>query len=347
MVFSTNQVRHLYVVTKVQGTTALTDGVVALSDNAGTVALKKGNEGKNIYFQYKSADKDSILRSDLIGIDTILYAKAVDANDDTQKYTLKQAVVKLDGNINGGQPIGGQDYILRICINPYAGMSDEEPYFKYGSVYATRDMKPADFYTKMAASLYKNFSKELGKMLEFIIAGKTVGRVKTDVNGNEVLIDTTGSVITVADEYVDGITIKEVEQEWTRGIKSQDVVNFTVIPTNIVFSGDEVKWGTVTVSNSTTTVNNGKKVADLEYFCMGERGDQYRKMGWPNSIETTYLANPDTPYHIFEVHYAYVGSNEGPQKSEKDITIACADKAQLNKLIGQFNAATGSNVSTL
>ena len=344
--FSVNQVRQLYVVTAVQGTANKTDGVVSATANAGTIALKTDKEGKNLYFQYKGAD--NLMRSDLINKDNILYAKAISAEAATQKYALKKAVVKLDTNVNGGNPIGGQDYILRICINPYIGMSDEEPYFKYGAVHAMRGMTTGKFYEKLAASLYKNFSRELAPMLTFSINGKVVGRVKTDpATGVETLIDTDGVTITVADEYADGVTITEVEQEWTLGIKEQSHVNFTVIPTTVTFDGDEVNWGTVTVSNSTTVRNNGRMIADLEYFCMGERGDQYKNVGWPNSIPTKYLVDSSTAYNVLEIHYAYVGPNEGPQRSEKDITIVCANKEDLNKLIGQFATASGVNIAEL
>ena len=344
--FSVNQVRQLYVVTAVQGTANKTDGVVSATANAGTIALKTDKEGKNLYFQYKGAD--NLIRSDLINKDNILYAKAISAEAATQKYALKKAVVKLDTNVNGGNPIGGQDYILRICINPYIGMSDEEPYFKYGAVHAMRGMTTGKFYEKLAASLYKNFSRELAPMLTFSINGKVVGRVKTDpATGVETLIDTDGVTITVADEYADGVTITEVEQEWTLGIKEQSHVNFTVIPTTVTFDGDEVNWGTVTVSNSTTVRNNGRMIADLEYFCMGERGDQYRNIGWPNSIPTKYLVDPSTAYNVLEIHYAYVGPNEGPQRSEKDSTIVCANKEDLNKLIGQFATAYGVDIAGL
>lgn len=227
-------------------------------------------------------------------------------------------------------------------------MSDEEPYFKYGAVHAMRGMTTGKFYEKLAASLYKNFSRELAPMLTFTINGKVVGRVKTDpATGTETLIDTDGTAITVADEYADGVTITEVEQEWTLGIKEQSHVNFTVIPTTVTYDGDEVKWGTVTVGNTSTIRNNGRMIADLEYFCMGERGDQYKNVGWPNSIPTKYLVDSDTAYNVLEIHYAYVGPNEGPQRSEKDITIVCANKEDLNKLIGQFATASGVNIAEL
>lgn len=343
MVFSTNQVRQLYVVTKVQGTAATLDGKVAESDDAGTIAINQSHDGKHIYFSYKGVD--NLMRSDLINIDNIISATSTSATDKSQVRALKQAVVKLDPEVNSGNPISGQDYILRICINPYIGMSDEEPYFKYGAVHAVKGMTTGKFYTVLAASLYKNFSRELGKMLEFSINGKTIGRVKTDVNGGETLIDTTGAAITIESDYSDGVTITEVEQEWSLGLKDGGVVNFTVTPTVVTYNGDDVTWGTVTVSDSSTTINNGKKIADLEYFCMGERGDIYRNVGWPYVIPTKYLADPTKAYNIFNIHYAYVGPGEGPQKSERDLTIVTSDSDAMSKLLGQFNAATGIDLT--
>jgi hypothetical protein len=74
-------------------------------------------------------------------------------------------------------------------------------------------------------------------------------------------------------------------------------------------------------------IKNGKKVADMEYFSMGERGDIYRNAGWPNVTKTQYLVDPSLDYDVYDIHYAYVGSNEAVQKSEKDITIAVPTSA--------------------
>ena len=48
-------------------------------------------------------------------------------------------------------------------------------------------------------------------------------------------------------------------------------------------------------------------------------------MGYPHVIKTTYLANPEAKYDTLNIHYAFTDSNEGIQKSEKDITIACVN----------------------
>jgi len=59
------------------------------------------------------------------------------------------------------------------------------------------------------------------------------------------------------------------------------------------------------------------------------------------------LVDPTQEYHIFDIHYAYTGSNEGVQKSEKTISIVCADKTALNNIITAFNTATGLSVTAL
>ena len=92
-----------------------------------------------------------------------------------------------------------------------------------------------------------------------------------------------------------------------------------------------------------------------EYFCMGERGDMYRGIGYPNNIPTTYLVDPTVKYNVIDIHYAYVGSNESVQKSEKTITLVVpkvgATNSVSNKLandiIKAINTATGLSIATL
>ena len=62
-------------------------------------------------------------------------------------------------------------------------------------------------------------------------------------------------------------------------------------------------------------------MADLEYFCMGERADMYRMKGYPNYVPTEYMVNPANIYDTIGIHYSYVGDNHAVQKSEKDLTF--------------------------
>ena len=345
--FSTNQVRQLYVAK------VLKNPVLA-SDAAGSIAVKNDTAKNHMYFEYKGAD--NLMRSDLIDIKNILYAKATDAND--MAHELKSVTVTLDTNVNGGAPVAGQDYILRIAFRQYVGMSDEDQYFKYGMVHAYAGMNADKFYKVLALSLAKNFSREVVPLIKIEVHSKaTKSKGGFDSNGYMVVTPTTkdnGKSNATNPYYatdtlvtdIDSIRITEVEQPWRLGVMAQTPVYFTVQPVAVMVNGDERIWATVT-EGTNGTIGNGKKIADLEYFCMGERGDMYRGIGFPNNIVTTYLVDPTKTYYTFDIHYAYVGNNESVQKSEKDITIVCSDKTEFNKIVTAFNTATGLTIATI
>lgn len=324
MVFSTNQVRHLYVATELKEGAAH----VLATDQVGAIALKTDEAKSHMYFEYNGAG--GLTRSDLIDTDKVLYAKATPASALERK--LKKVTVTLDQTVNGGNPIAGQDYILRIVFRQYLGMSDEDQYQKYGMVHAYAGMTPSDFYKTLAISLAKNFSRELVPLVKFKVAD-------TEITPNTKLADIASTA--------DSLVIEEVEQPWTLGIQAKLPVYFEVYPTTVTFNSDEVVWGKTEKGDTDVPVKDGHIIADLEYFCMGERGDQYRGIGWPNSIPTKYLVNPDEEYHVLDIHYAYVGSNECVQKSEKDITIVSTDKKIINDLVDAINTATGMEIASL
>ena len=325
-VYSTNQVRHLYVANAVKDAVTPTDAV-------GTIAAIKqaDTDATNLYFSYKGAD--TVLRSDVIDLKNLLSIKATKAEHMAHK--LKAVTVTLDNSVNSGTPIGGQDYILRIAFRQYIGMSDEDLYFKYGNVHAYTGMSASDFYKEMAVSLAKNFTRELAPLVNITLVNSSDGKVP-------VLKD--GKIQKFEDATFKSILIEEVEQEWTLGIKEQVPVYFTVQSVPVVVDGDERTWATVANADSPKTIGNGKKIPDLEYFCMGERGDIYRNIGWPKSIPTKYLVDPTKVYNVIDIHYAYVGSGEGVQKSEKTLTIvvpASDGDTLTTNLITKINQITG------
>ena len=346
--FSTNQVRQLYVATAVKSPHVLA------SDAAGSIAVKNDTAKNHLYFEYKGAD--NLMRSDLIDIKNILHAKVTNANDMAHK--LKAVTVTLDNGVNAGAPVAGQDYILRIAFRQYVGMSDEDQYFKYGMVHAYAGMNADEFYKVLALSIAKNFSREIVPLIKIEVHSKvTKSKGGFDSNGYMVVTPTTkdnGKSDTTNPYYatdtlvtdIDSIRITEVEQPWRLGVMAQTPVYFTVQPVAVMVNGDERIWATVT-EGTNGTIGNGKKIADLEYFCMGERGDIYRNIGWPHNIPTTYLVDPTKTYYTFDIHYAYVGNNESVQKSEKDITIVCSNKTEFNKIVTAFNTATGLTIATI
>ena len=340
--FSTNQVRQLYVAT------VLTSSNVIASDTAGSIAVKSDTAKSHLYFEYMGAG--GMTRSDLIDIKNILYAKATDADD--LAYDLAKYKLTLDTTVNGGEPVVAQDYILRIAFRNYPGLSEEDQYFKYGMVHAVTGMTASDFYKTLALSLVKNFSREEQGLLKFYL--ETGGTDAGTVAGTptEVTKDTKESSLTGT--YT-GIVIEEAPQDWILGVMEQTPVNFTIQPDLIIDNGDERIWGVVKKVASTNSIPDGHKIADLEYFCMGERGDIYRMVGFPYVIRTKYLVDPDIKYNVIDIHYAYVGPNESVQKSEKDITIVVpkigadnkASNDLANSIISAINTATGLTIKTL
>lgn len=340
--FSTNQVRQLYVAT------ALKPSNVTASDTAGSIAVKSDTAKSHLYFEYMGAG--GMTRSDLIDIKNILYAKATDADD--LAYDLAKYKLTLDDTVNGGEPVIAQDYILRIAFRNYPGLSEEDQYFKYGMTHAVTGMTASDFYKTLALSLVKNFSREEQGLLKFYL--ETGGSDAGVVAGTptEVTKDTKESSLTGT--YT-GIIIEEAPQDWILGVMEQAPVNFTIQPDLIIDNGDERIWGVVKKVTSTNSIPDGHKIADLEYFCMGERGDVYRMVGFPYVIRTKYLVDPDIKYNVIDIHYAYVGPNESVQKSEKDITIVVpkigdnnqVSNALANSIISAINTATGLTIKTL
>ena len=337
--FSTNQNRQLYVVKSVESTLAAIQG----DANLGKVYVGTDAEGHKFINQNGYG---GIVRSDLIKPSTIMWANA-SAPADMQR-NLKLVELTLKSTVNSGAPIIGQDYVLRINFRQLYGMSDEDIYQKYGAVHAVSGMSASDFYKEMIYSLVKNFSRLYAPLLEIAVnsySASTVVTKATKVNGTVHLYNAAGTEISAS---VTKILICEKSQvsEWALGTKQLVPVYFEVIPTTVTdASGSEVVWGdTVTKTDPTATgmtpIGNGYNIADLEYFCMGERGDQYRNVGWPKSIQTKYFVDPTSTYYVLDIHYAFQGSCEDIQKSEKTITFVAKTKAIIDSLIEALGIST-------
>lgn len=320
MNFSINQVRHLYVAKTLKSGTNL-----LATDAAGSI-LPKGDTAKtHMYFQYMSPA--GIVRSDLIAIDKIMCTKATGSNDLVHKLT--RVLLTLDANVNT-VPVAGQEYITRITFKQYIGLGEEDTNQKYGYVKATASMTASDFYKKMAISIVDNVSRDTTPLVTVYL--KTAD--------SEALVTPKTKETDLADTYT-GIIFEEAVQDWELGTMPQAFIPFTVQPTTVIVDGDEYIWGVVEAQESKNKVENGHNIADLEYFCMGARGDHYRMMGYPNVIKTTYLVDPTAKYDTLNIHYAFTDSNESVQKSEKDITIVCVDDGShtdMKALITAINA---------
>ena len=328
MVFSTNQVRQLYV--------ALANGQLT---NAGDIKVNKTADGKQLYFTYVGALGDT-MRSDLIDVDKITSITIKKASDMAKKRVCH--LVTLDSNINSGNPVTGQDYILRLLFRQYVGMSEANTMNKYGEVHINTDMSASDFYKKMAISIVQNCSKDINNLVE----------VELQTSSSTVPVSATTREADLDGTYT-GILIYEGKLVWRLGRVSQGTIPFECQFVDIVYNGDEVEWGKTSLVHAKDKVlPQGELIADLEYFCMGERGDIYRNMGWPNAIETKYLVDPTKLYNIITIHYHYEGTGLSSDKSEKDIQIAAVassatDYTLANAILGEIKTITGSTVAAL
>ena len=291
-VFSVNQNRHLYVVKDVK----------TISEN-GDIEVKSVGEGnaKEIFFLYKNLQTGEVIKSDRIPVKNLDYVKLTEAADMVKP--LKSIKVEL---ADGTSLVAGQDYVLRIVFRQFYGMSDQDQYIKDVAVHCTSAMvsTPANFWTALEDALNLAFSREIG-------ATKTA---------NPYLTFTKAST---------SLTIMEKPQKYVRGIGAQERVYFDVIPTTVYDGSDEYIWGkntdtTVAKASAvvgTNALGNGTDIADLEWFCMGERGDQYRMAGWPNYIPTEYCVDPNEEYDVLDIHFAFTDTGVNSYRSEKDIII--------------------------
>lgn len=329
--FSVHQVRQLYVAN------AYKTNLAALN-NAGDITVAKTKEGDAMYFQYMGALLDK-MRSDLIKVDNITNLTATKAEDIATK--LKGYTLTLDPKVNGGQPVAGQDYILRLAFREFIGMSEADQYFKYGMVHAYSGLSVSDFYKEMALSLAKNISKDTTALVDiYLYDGSTSTKVEASTKESSL----TGTYTAI--KFVEAV------QPWHLGLMPQAVIPFEVQPVNVLVDGDQRIWGKVDSYNPQVSLPEGQLIADLEYFCMGERGDQYRNMGWPNVIPTKYLVDPSKKYDVLNIHYFYKGDGISVQKSEKDIQIVVprpgeSDYTNINALITAIKAIVPAEISKL
>lgn len=334
-VFSINQVRQLYVAKALKANTA------ALA-TAGDIVPEADTAKTTLYFQ--SMSPAGIVASDKIDIKNVISAKATASKDLAHK--LVRYSVTLDADV-ADAPVAGQNYILRLAFRQYIGLSEEDQYFKYGEVIARSGMTASDFYKKMAISLAKNLENktESTPLVNIYLNSAAAAADETDVP----VTATTKESDLNKDDY-DKIIIEEAEQPWVLGMMPQAFIPFTPQFLTITVDGEDRLWGVATVVTPKKTVPDGHLIADLEYFCMGARGDIYRGMGYPNIIKTAYLVDPSAVYDVLDIHYFYTGSNESVQKSEKTITLVAVDNGShtaMNALIGAINTVSGLAIATL
>ena len=323
---SDNQFRNLYVMK------AYKDSESALAA-VGDLTLKVDTAKSNVYLVYK--DTEDTITSDLISIKNLLYAKSTKAADMARKLNSQSVTLNED-------PISGQDYVLNVEVRNFVALGDDSTHIKFGAVHAVKGMTKSDFYKAMAVNLAKNLSREPSPILNVLLtkndsaaSGEKDSEVAVLLNGKMQNL----AALKPTETYTD-IIIDEVEQPWRRGVAQVEPVNFNTTCGTILMDGDDVIWGTVEKEEG-DPVNNGKQIADMEWFYHGTRGDIYREATYPDNFDFKPLVDETKAYSTLDIHFAYVGPGVEVAKSERTITVVCATAAELTNLITALKTATG------
>lgn len=289
--FSTNQVMQFYVL---DGSAKIVTPVV----------------GDYFKVEFTNADGTVALTDK---IENVMYGKLAKAAALAVPFTV--ADIKLDAAVNGGAPVSGETYTIKISYPEVGGLGNEGWVTKTASVLATS--KVAD-----AATLYTELAKALN-----------------DAFGVDAVLEATAEADGVS------VTQKNLTKYYKRGVRPLVMPQFTVAASVITLDGEEVmpfdKASFDVVESDVDPIKNGYKVADMEYFAMGERGDQYRYADYINAIETEYKVDAKGEYDVLTVHFAYKGYNQNSHKSEKDLIVVAptAKAAALKTLATSIEAA--------
>lgn len=320
---SDNQFRNLYVMKAYEASESALKAV-------GDATLKVDTAKNAMYLVYK--DTEDNLTSDIIDLKNLLYVKSTKAADMARKLNSQSVTLNED-------PISGQDYVLNVEVRNFVALGDDSTHIKFGAVHAVKGMTKSDFYKAMALNLAKNLSREVSPILNVLLTKNNTtdgeSEVPVLVNGKmQVLAE-----LKATESYTD-IIIDEVEQPWRRGVAQVEPVNFNTTCGTVLVDGDDVIWGTVEKEEG-DPVNNGKQIADMEWFYHGTRGDIYREATYPDNFDFKPLVDETKAYSTLDIHFAYVGPGVEVAKSERTITVVCADATELNKLITAIKTATG------
>ena len=327
--FSEDQVRQFYVATSKAAT---------ITNNSAAGAIKVRSSAEDLWFEYASPNGEhggvGVVRSDLINKKKIDYVTASPA----RVRNLKRLEVTFDSLINNGDPIVGQDYILRFTFFGLGLGGFENQYIKEGGAYRVKTGNTAaNVYEALADLIKVNFSRE------------AYPYVKVTTDTYDPYTDS------VKPETSTKLIITEVPQHWVLGKRQADQVPFAVHTVPINVDGSQVPWGIITDTTSTNTVDqvtNGKMTADMEWFYIGERADQFRGVGYPDNFETKYLADPSKTYDFIDIQFYYSGDAEDVQRSKKMLTLAIptdamVDTATLTETLITDITAAGVTVNDL
>lgn len=286
-----NQVRQVYVVSslKAKGTPSA----------LGELAVKK-EQANYLYFQHYG--HGGLTSSDRIAIPlirSITQTPAAKMQDTLHTHTITVGTIPED--------FAGKTLRIKILIHEFVGQGANDYTYRFG-LYR---VKAGDDAAAVAAGLAADLQGSLG-----LVKGADASNID-NYKEKFCTVTVNGAVITVSE--VD----QSVNWELGRFPVSQSPVEVFVEGVTTDDGVYDSTWATVAANAAEIKVNNvGKKMADLEWFAHGFRGDKVRGVGYPYAITTKYQVDATSnAYDCIDIHYAYQGKGISAQFSEKEITL--------------------------
>ena len=245
-----------------------------------------GINGDEIFFKYQSPGGKT--RTDLVNIKNITNctsSKFRNILSPVQKITFDTTVI----------PVVGAAYTINLINRGQyvGGMEYNE--LKTATVVAT---------TTVVNDLAAAFKTELANAIS---KDPAMGNVE----------------ITVATNV---ITIAQTAPKFVLGVTQSRYLDIIPQCNPVTISNVSKAFATVTFTIDAATAKystpNGRTVADMEWFYMGERGDQYRMAGYPHNFNVQYVADATLNYDFIEIEYFWAGDAEDVQRSKKQLTLA-------------------------
>ena len=289
--FSANAVRQLYVVPNgatVKTVTAPATGLDGTEPD-GSIAICSDSKGTR-WFEYKSPNF-GIVRTDLVKDAQVTNAKGVLGANTRVSYPGKRII--LDPTVNGGDPIQGETYMFRMRFYGLGVGGNDVQLVRHSGAFVSRLGTAAEtptLFSTLASFLNKSLAKE-------------------PENWVTVAADATG------------ITILPLLRGFSLGKKIGKPLRFELNFPTVKFNTIDTIWGNAS-DVAGITLNNGRDIAQMEYFYLGERGDQERLYSFPENFDTKYLADKDLEYNVLELEHFYKGAAEDIQRSTKQLSIA-------------------------
>ena len=304
MNFSTNQVNQLYV----------------LDTSSAPTKVETAGGLQYIITHADGKTETTDLIKNVIGTAAVVRASA----DVTALKELEVAVANV---------VAGEEYIISL---PFRGFGQEDVVIKTISAKA-KSSTASDLYEALAKNAWVQRGVEVEPLYDLYY----------DNSGTLTKITSIGAIDGNVD---DGFVIREAKPFWKLGSFPETLPLIEVGTSPIVVSGVETNEWLVNANGdypsvfkaSAQTLPNTHKIADFELFCKGERGNSDALAGWPDNIAPDLYvdASNATGYAVLAVHYAFVGSNDEVQKSERDAIFITkdADYANLSTIADAVNA---------